>query len=278
MGIASSTQNIEQTVKQVNEDILKFMITNTTNSSVKTQTSQDLSVENVKAYGCQFSVNQYADIKVISLQEFSPTSASQLEKQIHSVLENTINAATASKTSTFSLIPSMSTSSYKQKALTDLKYITDRTFDVKNLNTMVTDVNNSQTSKNDKLIIDPCGLTLYPNGPPPSVLSYCDTKLPCSINQTLLTTVFAQQITKSLFTQMSNSVAISNILGSTTSTVSATTTDPFTSLIDGIFNGGSPSITGIICMILCCVCCVVLLVVLLQFGSAYASAKTGKGL
>ena len=268
MGAAESKNNITELQSQVNQNITTFMSKNQSETSTTTTTTQDLKLKNVKAYGCQFNAQQHIDQKIQALQLFSPTNASLLEQTVNSTLANGINAASGSTTSTFSLVPSFSSSENNLTAISDIKNITKNTFKVENLNKMITTINTKQTSKQSELVIDPCGFTLYPNGPPPSVLASCNTALPCNISQTILSDVLAQQITNSIFTQMSNSQAISSIVGSISATSEAKTVDP----LSAIFTSSDPvtRILGILCS---SICCLVILIIILKFGSEYASKK-----
>ncbi len=212
MGAAVSTSVAQDNIKVINKVIADFVSINQTSSSLSSVNSQTLNVENVKAYGCTLNIEQTQDIKVKIIQQFTTTSASQLAAALTSNINASIDAAASSKTGAIPLAVSAATTITNSKK--DIETVIKNTTKVENLNSLVVSVNNTQNSNIKGIVIDTCGMSLYPGGPPETVVSTCvkNVSTPCKFSQNMLVDVFSQQLTNSIVSQLSNVSSVQTLV------------------------------------------------------------------
>jgi len=254
MGAAVSTSIAQENIKVINQVISDFVSVNQTSSSLSSTNSQDLAIKNVKAYGCTLNIEQTQNVKVKIIQQFTTTSANELAAALTSNINASIDAAAASTTGAVPLAVSASQSITDSKK--DIETIVKNSTSVENLNTLVTIVNNTQKSNIEGLVIDTCGMSLFPGGPPAAVIAECTKNIsqPCKITQDMLVDVFSQQLTNSIVNQMSNVSSVQTLV----SNVSASSSATAKGLLD-IFSSPWAVVGSIACLCIICILAVVLM-------------------
>jgi hypothetical protein len=231
MGGTHSSLNIDNTL--MNKVIVDVINKNQSSSSQSGSSIQTLIIENAK-FDCDLSVTQSGSIQVKTLQNITSDTSSSLITSIMDTLQSQ-NKDKFDETTGWGAIPENKSiiDNVKNSITTDLK--TQLT--TENLNKIVQNINSIQNLSVSNIVVDPCGYELLPkvsDAVGTAITKSCTPKPPCTIDQNLSVSLFAQQVTETVMSVISNNKSASDLLEKFDKDTTVTSTGIFQDIFNGI--------------------------------------------
>lgn len=212
MGAGNSKQSVlDVDTSQLNKNMFEHITNTQTKQSTNITTIQAANISNVKNLSCDLDITQDAEIKLSIIQEFDSDSADKLRTVMNSSLDESIDKELKMESGALSLSFGDNQSSIN-KIKNRINNIIETKITKDYLNEQINIINSIQTLGVSNVTFDPCGYSLYPEGPPEWVVKSCDKTKKCNISQTMLVDMFVEQLSTIIIKTIKEDEQINDIV------------------------------------------------------------------
>ncbi len=211
MGGGSSKSALNIDTQTLNQTTKNFITTNSQTTNLSAALFQAAEFNNLQALSCMLNISQTGNVAMKAISNFDTNNTVDLKETLNTEIDSQVDKQ-ADQSSGWGSIPSDKQSSDMVTVKTNIKNILDEKITSENLNQMIQNVSTMQSIKTNQIKFDPCGYSLYPNGPPEFAVNACQPIPECNVGQDMVIDLFSEQISSSIAKAISENEAISQVV------------------------------------------------------------------